>query len=104
MDPAACLGGGNPLHPVRAAFIFEFAVSSFAVDGYYRFFVAAQPGGVVADYLRLIAVPLSVSQVHPEQLAAEKRGFFAACAGPYFYEYVFFVVGVSRQKVDIQAQ
>ena len=45
MDPALGFGGGNPLHPVHAAFIFQALENVGAVDAENDFLVSAQIRG-----------------------------------------------------------
>ena len=85
-----------------AALIFQSGVCALALDQDNSFLDASKACIVDFHQLRLPVVPLCVHRVHPEQDSSKKGRFFPASAGPDLNDDVFVIVGILRQKQDLQ--
>jgi len=93
-------GGGDALHAVDAAFVFEEAVDFLAGDVEGDVFVAAGGAFVEVDDFDFPVLLFAVAGVHAEEVACEDAGFVAAGAAADFDYGVFAVGGVGGDEED----
>ena len=100
MDAALGLGGGDALHAVHAALVFEEAVDAVAADGEGDVLVAA--GGALVEVVdfNLPVFLLAEACVHAEEVAGEEACFVAAGAAADFDDGVLGVLRVGGDEED----
>jgi len=102
MHAALCLGGGHPLHAVRAGFELQHRICAVPDNPRNDFLVAAHFAGAFRYDFHLPALAFGEARIHAEQIAGEQRRFVAAGSGANFQKYAALIVGVLRQQLHLQ--
>ena len=102
MDATSCFGRRYTLYAVDAAFVFESAVRTIALDFDRDFFVAADAvlGGI--EELDLPTHALCVAQVHAVEVRRKQGRLVAAFALAQFHNHRAFVVGIFGQQEQLE--
>ncbi len=102
MDAALGFRLRHPLHPVHAAFEFHAGISAAAGKRKRHFLYAAHFRHILIQKLALKAVALRIALIHAQKIGPKEGGLVAARAGPYFDDHVLVIVGILRQKHDLE--
>jgi hypothetical protein len=102
VDAPLGLGVRNALHAMATRFEFQFRVHAEADDLGDDFLVPTHFALALRNQFDLPALTLGITEIHPEQIAGEQRGFVATGAGPYFQKDIPLVVGILRQQLSLQ--
>ena len=100
MDAALGLGGGDALHAVHAALVFEHAIDFLARDVESDVFVAAGGAFVEIDDFHFPVLLFTVARIHAEKVAGKDAGLVAARAAAYLDHGVLAVGGVGGDEHD----
>src|SRR6266404_4727150 len=98
VDATLLLCGGDALHTVDAAFVFEFGINLVALNGRDDFFYSALGGGGALEDFDFPALDFGEARVHAVEIAGEDAGFVATGAGANFHDDALFVEGIFRQE------
>src|SRR6266404_4642992 len=97
VNAALLLGGGDALHAMHAAFVFQFGINLIALDGGDDFLDSSLGRGRAFEDFDFPALRFGEAGVHAIEIAGEDAGFIAAGAGADFEDDAFFVVGIFGQ-------
>ncbi len=98
MNAALLFGGGDALHAVDAAFVFQFGINLVALDGRDDFFYSALGRGRAFEDFDFPALDFGEARVHAVEIAGEDAGFVATGAGADFDDDALFIEGIFRQE------
>ena len=101
MNAALGFGCRHSLHAVSARLELQLRVGAPADDAHDHFAVATEFALAAGDDFRLPLHALGVAQVHAQKVAREERRFVAARSGADLKEDVPLVVGILRQKKEL---
>ena len=87
---------------MNAALIFQPGISALAGNHESDFLETADAILVERHHLGSPAAALGIFHIHPVNLGREKSRLISACAGTDLHDNVFVIVGILRQKQDLQ--
>src|SRR5215470_2187507 len=77
VDAPLGFGNGHTLHPVRAAFKFEFAIDVLTLDGSNDFLKATGLSRTGTHNFHAPALRIGIATVHAKQIRRKKRRFIS---------------------------
>ena len=89
---------GNPLHPMRAALVFQFGPGSFALHHKGHVAVAAVIARLSRQNFKFQTMLFNETLIHPKEIAGPEIGFLAALRPLDFENDVATLVGVTGQQ------
>src|SRR5260370_25269523 len=102
VNAALLLGGRNTLHAVHTAFVFQLGIHFVALNRSDDFFDSALRRRRAFEDFDFPALRFGVARIHAEEIAGEKSGFVAAGARANFDDNALFVVGIFREKQELE--
>ena len=102
MDTPAGFCLRDALYTVNAGLIFHHGISAFSINHKGYILHSADTDFLTFYQLNLPMSALCIVYIHPVNLRRKERRLISACSGADFYNNIFLVVWIFRQKQDFK--